>query len=109
MKVTTIEEVQDLANIKVFELISFLHAFEMALNNNLKRRTNLYFLCDTLKRMKIKVENVFPEAIALVGRNFNYSIKKLDKRWRTYVLDKVPDITPLNIRKGMQYYECEGV
>lgn len=73
-----------------------------------KKRTKLWFLCPTLKRMKIKVEKVFPTAITLIERKLNNSLKKLDRRWRKNVSNKVSHISPLNIGELIQCHECEG-
>lgn len=100
MKVITIEKVQDLGRIKVDELISSLQTFEMTLNDiSEKKKKGIAFMSNT-EEYEDQSKESFSEAIALVGRKFNNSLNKLDRKWMTNVSDKVPDINPLNKSKN---------
>lgn len=59
-------------------------------------------------------EERLSDAITFVRRKFIKSIRRLDKRWRTNVIDKMSDISPHSKSKdeekpkGAKFFECEG-
>lgn len=58
MKLTTIEEVQDLSNIKVDELIDSLQTFEITINEKSENKNKSISLYPTLMKMKINVRRI---------------------------------------------------
>ncbi|MCH88483.1 gag-pol polyprotein [Trifolium medium] len=112
MKVTTIEEAQDLSTIKVDELIGLLQTFEMAINYRTeKKNKNTNFVSEE----NLSEDNL-SEAMALIGRKFNKSLNKLQAKWRTNVSDKrsnirsqskVKDEDNSDQDKGIRCFECE--
>lgn len=107
MKVTFIEKVQDLGSMKVDELIGSLQTFDINLNGRYEKKKKLIKFVPNTEENEDQGWESFLEDIALVGRNFNNSFKKLDRRWMTTVPYMVSDIIPLDIGKRMQCYECE--
>lgn len=99
MKVTAIEKAQDLNNIKVDERICSLQTFEVALNDRSEKKNKSINFMPNIEEDEDQGGESFSEDIALVGRKFNNSLKKLDKRWKINVSDKVSYISPLNIGK----------
>lgn len=77
MKVTAIEEAQDLNNIKVNELICSLQTFKMALNDRSEKTNKSIVFFLTLKRMKIKVKKIYQMLDTLLGE----SLIKLWEGW----------------------------
>jgi ribosome-associated translation inhibitor RaiA len=83
MKVTTIEEAQDLSSIKVYELIGSLQTFNMSICDKLeKKNKSMDFISEE------NHEDNLSDAIAFIGRKFNKSLNKLQTRWKTNDLDK---------------------
>src|ERR1044072_3499523 len=60
MKVTAIEEAQDISNMKVDELIGSLQTFEMAIDekSERKKRRKVYLSCPALEMKKIKMRRI---------------------------------------------------
>lgn len=123
MKIRTIEEIQDIITIKMDELIWSLQTFEMTIHDrNRKKNKSIVFVsnieydedkCDTKEKSSW--------AISLLGRKFNKALKRLYKRRRTNIKDKVSDnfknIGPQhkseeedkpNKGNGVIYHEYEG-
>lgn len=95
MKVTAIEEAQDINNIKLDELIGSLQTFEMSCNDRSdKKNKSITFMSNTEdedQSEKDTYENI-SEAIALLGRKISKVMKRFDKRPRRNVPDKKYDI-----------------
>ena len=131
MKVTAIEEAQDITVLQVDELIEYLQAFEMTLNERPeKKNKSIAFISNTeIEDEETEADFVgeFSNALALLGRKFNKAFKKFDRKLKTNVSDKLSD----NYRKadnarslgfqrkgkdeekpsrprGIQCHECEG-
>jgi hypothetical protein len=114
MKVTTIEESQDLSYIKVDELIGSLRTFEMSFDDKPERKLkNLAFTSE-----KSQSEDSLSEAIALISKKFNKSLDKIQARWRTNVPDKTSNIRSLGKPKEDNFseqdrevrcFECERI
>src|ERR1044072_9170083 len=91
MKVTAIEEAQDISNMKVDELIGSLQTFEMATND----RTE-----DEEDQNEKDTGESLSEAITCLGRKLNKALERLDKTSRPNVIDISSDICR---NSGFQY------
>jgi hypothetical protein len=111
IKVTAIEESQDLSTMKVDELIGSLQTFEMAFDERPEKKLkNLAF---TSKEGHS--DESIAEAIAFIAKKVNKTLNKVQAKWRTNVPDKVLDIKPhRRVKDENNYYkkkrcsECEG-
>ncbi|KAK2368373.1 gag-protease polyprotein [Trifolium repens] len=113
MKVTAIEESQDLSTMKVDELIGSLQTFEMTFEDRLeKKMKNLAF-----KSEESQSEDCLSEAIALLTKKFNEFVNGVRAKWRTNVPDKMSNNKAQGMSKEetnseeeteVQCYECEG-
>ncbi|XP_057443220.1 uncharacterized protein LOC130735138 [Lotus japonicus] len=123
VKVTAIDEPQDISIIKVDELIGSLQTFEMSLNDGPeKKNKSIAFVSNMNEDQSDKdPDESLSEAIALLGRKFNKVMRKFDRRARPNVSDKGADINKnsgnalknkeedkSNKAKGVQCHECEG-
>src|ERR1044072_3536068 len=131
MKVTAIEEAQDIGSMQVDELIGSLQTFELSFNDKTdKKSKSIAFVSNTDEgddESESDIAGEFSEALALLGRKFNRAFKKFDRRTRPQVNDKLSD----NVKKfdnsrnagfqrrfkddekpnrtmGIQCHECEG-
>ncbi|KAK2356863.1 gag-protease polyprotein [Trifolium repens] len=115
IKVSAIEESQDLSTMKVDELIGSLQTFEMAINEKLEKEERLSNDIALLKKLKKELkkldrnwrrnvsnklsnnnsqrrnlgEDNLSEAITLIDKKFNKSLNKLKRQWGTNVIDKI--------------------
>ncbi|KAK2389850.1 gag-protease polyprotein [Trifolium repens] len=113
MKVTAIEESQDLSTMKVDELIGSLQTFEMSLDDKPeKKMKNLAF-----KSEESQTDDELSEALAYLTKDFNKSLNELQVRYRTNVPDKMSNIKSLGKtkeentseqNKEVRCSECEG-
>src|ERR1044072_3569550 len=131
MKVTAIEEAQDIDKMQVDELIGSWQNFELTLNERSdKKSKSIAFVSNTEEvddESEVDLAGEFTEALDLLGRNFNKAFKKFDRRPRPNVNDKLSDNfkkfeNPRNASfqrrgkdderpnkfKGIQCHECEG-
>lgn len=125
MKVTTIEENQDINTIKVDGHIGYLKTFDMVINDRTKKQNKSIAFVSNTKEDENQCEKDTEESlsyvIVLVGRNFNKALKILGIRQRTNVEEKVPhnfknngpqcknkDENKPNKVKGIHCHECEG-
>jgi len=84
MKVTAIEEAQDISNMKVDELIGSLQTFELAINDRCeKKKKNIDFVSNTDEE-DVKCDMVTDESIlnafVRLGREFNKVLEMIDKK-----------------------------
>ena len=131
MKVTAIEEAQDISILQVDELIGSLQTFEMTLNERSeKKNKSISFVSSTeIEDEESEADFVgeFLDALALLGRKFNKAFKRFDRKSKPNVSDKLPEnyrkvdnARGLGFRRkekdeerpsrsrGFQCHECEG-
>jgi len=125
MKVTSIEEAQDILSLKVNELIGSLQNFEININNKIDKKGNdIAFISDIdaeEAQRELKDNESVSEAIVLLGRLFNKILKQADWKPRSNGQNiksnidnqqdnvrKVKTNENINQSKGVQCHECEG-
>ncbi|XP_057452470.1 uncharacterized protein LOC130744299 [Lotus japonicus] len=122
MKVTAIEEAQDISSIKVDELIGSLQTFEMSINERSdKKNKSIAFVSNTEDddQSEKDVDENIAEAIALLGKKFNKVMRKFDRRSKSNTSDKRFDTAKNSVNsrrgkeedktskgKGIQCHEC---
>lgn len=84
MKVTAIEEANDISEMKVDELIGSLQTFEVAVNDRAeKKNKSIAFVSNTEDdevQSNADSEESISEAIALLGKQFNKVLRRMDRR-----------------------------
>lgn len=80
MKVTSIEEAQDLSSIKFDEIIIFLQAFEMAINDRSEKKKKSIAFASNTEEDEDQGEENLSDVLALVGRKFYEALKRLDSK-----------------------------
>ena len=84
MKVTAIEEAHDLSSLNLDELIGSLQTYEIGLNRrNEKKDKNLAFASKSAAddlQIESEGEESLAESMAMLGRQFNKLMKKVDQR-----------------------------
>src|ERR1043165_1670858 len=86
MKVTAIEEAQDICTLKVNELIGSLQTFEMGISDNVdKKNKSIALVSNTEEESNEDDEEKISKAIAMLGRQFNKLIKRIDPKSRSNV------------------------
>ncbi|MCI17160.1 gag-pol polyprotein [Trifolium medium] len=97
MKVTAIEEAQDLATIQVDELIGSLQTYELGINQRKeKKNKSLAFSSNTGEEEglgDLESDESLSEAMVLLGRQFNRIMKRMDKRSKSNVPSTKLDIS----------------
>src|ERR1044072_9567004 len=92
MKVTFIEKAQDISNMQVDELIGSLQTFELTFNDRSEKKNKSIAFVTSIEGVEEESEmdlaGEFTEALALLGRKFNKTFKKFDRRSRPHVNDK---------------------
>jgi hypothetical protein len=125
MKVTAIEEAQDVSNMQVEELIGSLQNFELVVDNRSEKKgKGIAFTANTADDEGLEEgmedENL-PEDFVMLGRQFNKILKQVSSRsrgngwnirWNTdrqQANQKYEKNDEKNSRyKGVQCHECEG-
>ena len=96
MKVTTIEEAQDINNMKVEELIGSLQTFELAINDkSQKKKKNIAFVSNTHEedvQYEMETDENTLDAIRRLGREFNKVLEMMDKKSKPNVKNISLDI-----------------
>ncbi|KAK2459144.1 putative mitochondrial protein [Trifolium repens] len=125
MKVTAIEEAHDISSMKMDELVGSLQTFESVLDERGdKRNKSIAFVSNTEEeddQSEDGEEDSIADAIAMLGRQFNKVLKRVDRRNRQNgqgirfdinkqqnSLKKTNPEEKSNQSKGVQCHECEG-
>jgi len=110
MKVTAIEEAQDISNMKVDELIGSLQTFELAINDICeKKKKNIAFISNTEEDVQCDMETneSILDAFVHLGREFNNVLEMIDKSSRPNVKNISFDISR-NIESQIRYRNGEN-
>jgi hypothetical protein len=115
MKVTAIEEAQNIASMKVEELVGSLQTFEMNFSDKIEKKGKSIAFTSNTDNEEVDEEDLSKD-IVLLGRQFNKILKSVDRRPRRNVQHIQPDISKQgNISaktetddESVQCYECEG-
>jgi len=124
MKVTSIEEAQDVSNMQVKELIGSLQNFELVDNRTEKKGKGIAFTANTADdeglEESFEDENL-SENLVMLGRQFNRILKQANRRSKgngqniRFNIDRQqsnPRYDRTNEKnrryKGVQCHECEG-
>ncbi|KAK2403194.1 gag-protease polyprotein [Trifolium repens] len=115
MKVTAIEEAQNIASMKVEELVGSLQTFEMNFSDKIEKKGKSIAFTSNTDNEEVDEEDLSKD-IVLLGRQFNKILKSVDRRPRRNVQYIQLDISKQgNISaktetddESVQCYECEG-
>ncbi|KAK2442880.1 putative mitochondrial protein [Trifolium repens] len=125
MKVTAIEEAHDISTMKMDELVGSLQTIESVLDERGdKKNKSIAFVSNTEEeddQIEDGEEDSIADAIAMLGRQFNKVLKRVDRRNRQNgqgirfdinkqqnILKKSKPDEKNNQGKGVQCHECEG-
>ncbi|KAK2364451.1 hypothetical protein QL285_089320 [Trifolium repens] len=125
MKVTAIEEAHDISTMKMDELVGSLQTFEIVLNDRGdKKNKSIAFVTNTeddVAESDDEEGDSIADAIAMLGRQFNKVLKRVDHRNRQngqsirFDINKQPNNFKKNKpeeessqNKGVQCHECKG-
>ncbi|KAK2450393.1 gag-protease polyprotein [Trifolium repens] len=125
MKVTAIEESQDIATMKVEELIGSLLTCEVAINERMEKKSkSIAFATNTEDeetQRDLDTEENINDAFVLLGRQFNKIMKRVDGRQKSNGsnirfniskqqsnLKKARPDEKSSQSKELQCHECEG-
>jgi len=125
MKVTAIEESQDISNMRVDELIGSLQTFEMGIcDGSEKKAKSIAFMSNTEGEDEEggqEIDEYLANEVAMLGRQFNRLLKKMDVRSKENVKNISSNISKSNNAgrrtrsdekpkegKGVQCHECDG-
>jgi hypothetical protein len=89
MKVTIIEKAQDIASMKVEEVVGFLQNFEMTFNDKTEKKGKSIAFTSNTDREEVDddldTKEDLSDDIVLLGRQFNKILKRVDRRPRRNV------------------------
>ncbi|KAK2421364.1 gag-protease polyprotein [Trifolium repens] len=125
MKVTAIEEAHDISTMKMDELVGSLQTFEIVLDERGdKKNKSIAFVSNTDEgndQTEDEEEDSIADAIAMLGKQFNNVLKRVDRKNRQNGqsirfdinkqqnnLKKTKPEEKSNQSKGVQCHECEG-
>jgi len=125
IKVTAIEEAQDISSLKVDELIGSLQNFEMTVNNKTEKKGKGIAFASSVDSDETQENNEDDEdmtkSLALIGRQFRKIFEQFDRRSRSNGQNIGPNIDNQPSKKkmvrsdeknsqykGVQCHECEG-
>ena len=100
MKVTAIEEAQDINKMRLDELVGSLQTFELSINERSeKKNKSIAFVTNTEdeeEECDMGIDEGISNAIVLLGRQFNKVLKKMDRNPRSNVKNDSYDIHKSN-------------
>jgi len=125
MKVTAIEEAQDISSLKVEELIRSLQNFEITVNNKTDKKGKGISFASSVDSEETpgnhEDDEDMSESLALIGRQFKKIFKQFNRRSRSNGqnirpnIDNQPSKEKVAIadeknpqHRGVQCHECEG-
>ncbi|KAK2369873.1 gag-protease polyprotein [Trifolium repens] len=122
MKVTAIEEAQNIASMKVEEAVGSLQTFEMNFSDKVEKKgKNIAFASNTDSKEAdddTDTREDLSEELVLLGKQFNKILKRVDRRPRRNVQHIQPNISKQGNTsaksktkeedRGVQCFECEG-
>ncbi|KAK2450468.1 gag-protease polyprotein [Trifolium repens] len=121
MKVTTIEEAQDIASLKVEEVVGSLQSFERNFCDKIEKKgKSIAFASNTDSKEAdndLDTREDISKEIVLLGKQFNKILKRVERRPRRNVQHIQPNISKqgntsaksmTDEDKGIQCFECEG-
>ncbi|KAK2445253.1 gag-protease polyprotein [Trifolium repens] len=121
MKVTAIEEAQDIASMKVEEVVGSLQTFEMNFSEKVEKKgKNIAFTSNTDSKEAdddLDTREDLSDEIVVFGKQFNKIMKRVDRRSRRNVEHIQPNISKQGNTlaksmteedKGVRCFECEG-
>lgn len=122
MKVTTIEEAQDINNIRVDELVRSLQTFELGMSDRSEKKSkSITLVSNTDEGCDMDTDEELSNAIVLLGRQFNKVMKRVNMKSISDIKNNSSNISKSNDsgskprsekrssqRKGVQCHECEG-
>ncbi|WJX19410.1 hypothetical protein P8452_09112 [Trifolium repens] len=122
MKVTAIEEAQNIASMKVEEVVGSLQTFEMNFSDKVEKKgKNIAFTSNTDSKEAdddTDTREDLSEELVLLGKQFNKILKRVDRRPRRNVQHIQPNISKQGNTsakskteeedRGVQCFECEG-
>jgi len=125
MKVTAIEETQDISNLKVDELIESLQNFEITVNSKTDKKRKGIAFTSSVNSDETQGNNEddedMSESVALLGKQFKKIFKQFDRTPKTNgqnirsnienqpSKEKITKSDEKNSQyKGVQCHECEG-
>ncbi|KAK2436528.1 gag-protease polyprotein [Trifolium repens] len=91
MKVTAIQEAQNIASMKVEELVGSLQTFEMNFSDKIEKKGKSIACTSNTDNEEVDEEDLSKD-IVLLGRQFNKILKSMDRRPRRNVQHIQPDI-----------------
>ncbi|KAI5409817.1 hypothetical protein KIW84_055319 [Lathyrus oleraceus] len=110
MKVTAIEESQDISNMRVDELIGSLQTFEKGMCDGSEKKTkSIAFMSNTKEEEEESGQDVDEDLendVAMLGRQFNRLLKKMDVRSKENVKNISSDISKSNNAGRRTRTEC---
>jgi len=124
MKVTSIEEAQNISSLKVDELIGSLQNFEITVNNKTDKKDKSIAFTSSMDSAETQgnheEDEDMSESLALLGRQFKKFYKRFDRRYKPNGqnirpnIDNQPDREKMarsdeknSQYKGVQCHECE--
>ncbi|KAK2421589.1 gag-protease polyprotein [Trifolium repens] len=123
MKVTAIEEAQDISSMKVEELVGSLQTFEMNLSEQTEKKSKGIAFKSSADHEEedYDLDEDFSNDLALIGRQFNKLLRKMDRRPKKNYTNIQTDTNKQGSTsskaktdekpsqgKGVQCHECEG-
>ena len=92
MKVTAIEEAQDIKDMKVDELMGSLQTFEIALDERTDKKSKSIAFVSNSAESNMEDSDNLAEEVGLLGRQLNRVMKRFEGRYRPNVKNMLPSM-----------------